>query len=117
MGILYISHDLGTMRYICDRTAIMYLGRIAEIGPAEKVIKSPVHPYTRALIDSVPESDPTIGRSHAELLGKFIEAKRPECGCYFQPRCTRREERCSREDPELKAVEEGHEVACFFAPI
>ncbi len=114
MGILYISHNLGTLRYICDRTAIMYLGRIAEIGPTERVIKRPLHPYTKALIDSVPESDPTIGRPHAELLGKFIEAKRPEYGCYFQPRCTKQWERCAREEPELRAVEEGHEVACFL---
>ena len=114
MGILYISHNLGTMRYICDRTAIMYLGRIAEIGQTEGVIKRPLHPYTKALLDSVPESDPTIPRLHAELLGKFIEAKRPDFGCYFQPRCTKQTERCSREEPELRPVEDGHEVACFL---
>jgi len=113
VAILYISHDLGTIRYMCDRTAIMYLGRIVEIGQTENVITHPFHPYTRALIDSVPEENPTITRPGAELLGRFIEEKRPEFGCRFYPRCPRRTEVCSREESELIKVGDGHEVACF----
>jgi peptide/nickel transport system ATP-binding protein len=113
VAILYISHDLGTIRYICDRTAIMYLGRIVEMGQTEKVITDPVHPYTRALIDSVPEINPTLKRPTADLLGKFIEEERPAHGCRFYPRCTKRVERCSLEEPELALVSEGHEAACF----
>lgn len=113
MGIIYISHDLGTIRYICDRTAIMYLGRIVEIGRSENVIRNPLHPYTKALIDSVPETDPKMKRPEANLLGRFIEAERPEFGCRFQPRCPRSLEVCAREEPELIKVGEAHEVACF----
>jgi len=113
MGIIYISHDLGTIRYICDRTAIMYLGRIVEIGRSENVIRHPFHPYTKALIDSVPETDPKIQRPEANLLGRFIEAERPEFGCRFHPRCPRSIEICAKEEPELIEVGEAHQVACF----
>ena len=114
VGVLYISHDLGTIRYISDRTAIMYLGRIVEIGQTEKVITNPLHPYTRALIDSVPEVNPKLKRPEVDLLGRFIEEERTESGCRFHPRCTRKMERCSGSEPELIEAEEGHEVACFF---
>jgi peptide/nickel transport system ATP-binding protein len=113
MGIIYISHDLGTIRYICDRTAIMYLGRIVEIGRSEDVIRRPFHPYTKALIDSVPETDPKMKRAEANLLGRFIEAERPEFGCRFSPRCPKSIELCSQQEPELMKVGEAHEVACF----
>lgn len=113
MGIIYISHDLGTIRYICDRTAIMYLGRIVEIGRSEDVIRHPFHPYTKALIDSVPETDPKMKRTEANLLGRFIEAERPEFGCRFSPRCPKSVEVCSHQEPELMKVGEAHEVACF----
>ena len=113
VGVLYISHDLGTIRYISDRTAIMYLGRIVEIGQTERVITNPLHPYTRALIDSVPEVNPKLKRPGADLLGRFIEEKGTESGCPFHPRCTRKMELCSGSEPELIEVEEGHEVACF----
>lgn len=113
VSILYISHDLGTIRYICDRTAIMYLGRIVELGKTEQVITRPLHPYTKALIDSVPEVNPAVKRPAADLLSKFIEQERLASGCRFYPRCPRRIDRCSREEPELSPVFEGHEVACF----
>jgi oligopeptide/dipeptide ABC transporter ATP-binding protein len=113
VAILYISHDLGTIRHMCDRTAIMYLGRIVEIGQTEQVISHPFHPYTKALIDSVPEENPKIKKPGADLLGRFIEEKRPEFGCRFYPRCRRRTEVCSKEEPELVEVEDGHEVTCF----
>jgi peptide/nickel transport system ATP-binding protein len=113
VAILYISHDLGTIRYICDRTAIMYLGRIVEMGATEKVITDPVHPYTRALIDSVPEINPSLKRPVADLLGKFIEQERPPFGCRFYPRCTRRIDRCFHDEPELAPISKGHEAACF----
>jgi peptide/nickel transport system ATP-binding protein len=114
VAILYISHDLGTIRYMCDRTAIMYLGRIVEIGQTENVITHPFHPYTKALIDSVPEENPKIKKPGADLLGRFIEEKRPEIGCRFHPRCPRRMEACAKEEPELVKIEEAHEVACFL---
>lgn len=113
VAILYISHDLGTIRYICDRTAIMYLGRIVEMGQTEKVITDPFHPYTKALIDSVPEINPAVKRPTADLLGRFIEQERPPFGCRFYPRCPRRVDLCSKEEPELVQISEVHEVACF----
>lgn len=113
MGIIYISHDLGTLRYICDRTAIMYLGRIVEIGRTEEVITRPLHPYTRVLFDAVPETNPQMTRPGADLLGRFIEVERSEFGCRFSPRCPKSIELCSQQEPELRKVGEAHEVACF----
>jgi oligopeptide/dipeptide ABC transporter ATP-binding protein len=91
----------------------MYLGRIVEIGRSEDVIRNPFHPYTKALIDSVPETDPKMKRPEANLLSLFIEAERPELGCRFYPRCPKSSEVCAREEPELIKVGEAHEVACF----
>jgi len=114
VGILYVSHDLGTIRYICDRVAIMYLGRIVEIGPTAEVMQNPSHPYTRALIDSVPEIEPGVGRKDPELLEKFIEDTAPLHGCRFQRRCPLRKDECFVHEPEPVRIGRGHEVACHL---
>lgn len=115
VAIIYISHDLGTIRYISDKAAIMYLGQIIEIGDTEKVITNPLHPYTKALIDSVPEINPRMKRSGANLLERFIEAKGGPKGCRFYPRCVQRMPKCTMEEPGLREAEKDHEVACFFS--
>ena len=114
VGILYVSHDLGTIRYICDRVAIMYLGPIVEIGPTAEVMQNPSHPYTRALIDSVPEIDPGVGRKDPELLEKFIEDTAPLHGCRFQRRCPLRKDECFVHEPDPVRIGRGHEVACHL---
>lgn len=114
VGILYVSHDLGTIRYICDRVAIMYLGRIVEIGPTAGVIEDPSHPYTRALINSVPEIERNPGRKDPELLEKFIEDTAPIQGCCFQRRCPLRRQDCFLREPDLIQTGSGHAVACHL---
>lgn len=116
VAILYITHDLGTIRYICDRVAIMYLGRIVEIGLTEEVILHPRHPYTKALINSVPEVEPGLAREEPQLLEKFIEDSGPTEGCRFERRCPWREPSCREIEPELVADGTGHGVACHLFP-
>ncbi|MDI6894686.1 MAG: ABC transporter ATP-binding protein [Bacillota bacterium] len=110
LSILYISHDLSTIRYICDRTMIMYRGRLVELGPTPTVMRQPLHPYTRALLAAVPIPDPDAKRTVIELK----EASQPPLGegCNFAPRCPRRQPRCDEARPELVDSGGGHLVAC-----
>jgi peptide/nickel transport system ATP-binding protein len=109
---LYITHDLATCKYICDRIAIMYLGKIMEIGPLTEVFKHPIHPYTTALLAAVPVPDPQFRRMHAIPKGEIPSAINPPAGCRFHPRCAHAEEACSREVPELLCAGGQHWVAC-----
>jgi peptide/nickel transport system ATP-binding protein len=84
---LFITHDLATAKYICDRIAIMYLGRIMEIGPLAEVFKNPVHPYTESLLAAVPVPDPKFRRQHPIPKGEIPNAIDPPSGCRFHPRC------------------------------
>jgi peptide/nickel transport system ATP-binding protein len=109
---LFITHDLATCKYICDRIAIMYLGRILEIGPLESVFKNPVHPYTVSLLAAVPVPDPKFKRRHAIPKGEIPSAIDPPSGCRFHPRCNVAVPGCSVAVPELVEVGRDHWVAC-----
>jgi peptide/nickel transport system ATP-binding protein len=111
---LYITHDLATAKYICDRIAIMYLGMICEIGTLEQVYRNPQHPYTQALLAAVPVPDPRARREKKVPKGEIPSAINPPSGCRFHPRCPVSEEGCSKELPRLRPVpgDEGHLVAC-----
>ena len=115
LSYIFISHDLGVVKRICDRIAVMYLGRIVEIGPASVVCTSPSHPYTRALLRAIPIADPR--RMRIENLG-LIEGDAvgvpTENACAFAPRCPMRFDRCLQSRPVLAAGSAGHEVACFL---
>ncbi|MGO4833052.1 ABC transporter ATP-binding protein, partial [Rhizobiaceae sp. 2RAB30] len=113
ISLLYITHDLATVGMVCDRIAIMYLGRIVEAGPVRQVLAAPRHPYTRALIDSVPSSDPDFRRPEPAIL-ETPSADVPErpAGCGFSPRCPRADARCRSEVPP-EAVSPGRSHACF----
>ena len=87
MTSLYISHDLSLLKHICDRIGIMYLGELVEVGPANEIINNPQHPYTQALVSSVPRIDPTIDRERIELVGKVPDPVDVPSGCRFNPRC------------------------------
>jgi peptide/nickel transport system ATP-binding protein len=113
LTMLYITHDLSTLRYICNRTAIMYLGRIAEIGPTEEVIDNARHPYTQALIAAVPRTDPDTHRQAVRIEGEIPDPIDLPRGCRFRPRCNRAFDTCF-EEPELKEVAPGHYVACHL---
>ncbi|MGY5876701.1 MAG: ATP-binding cassette domain-containing protein [Candidatus Thorarchaeota archaeon] len=112
---LFITHDLAVATYIADRIAIMYLGRIVEIGPAHNVAFDPLHPYTRALISAVPSGDPTVKKRVESLKGEPPSPINVPPGCRFHPRCPYAQEVCVREVPEDRDMGEGHIVACHFA--
>ena len=115
LSYLFISHDLGVIRHICDRLAVMYVGRIAELGPSNEIYNKPMHPYTEALLSAVPAPNPRARTDRIVLEGDVANpAKLPE-GCYFHPRCRYCQERCKVEHPELRDVGNGRLVACHYA--
>jgi oligopeptide/dipeptide ABC transporter ATP-binding protein len=99
---LYITHDLATAKFFCDRIAIMYLGRIVEIGPSEAIYADPKHPYTQALLRAIPEPDPQRSVPRDIPRGEVPDAARPPLGCTFHPRCPRAFEVCGWESRDLK---------------
>ena len=110
---LFISHDLGVVHYVSDRVAVMYLGRIVELGDAEEVYRRPSHPYTRALIAGVPRLD--AGRHAFEpVRGEIPSPLDPPSGCHFHPRCPHAMARCRREAPALAPVAPGHLASCHL---
>jgi oligopeptide/dipeptide ABC transporter ATP-binding protein len=113
LAYLFVAHDLRLVEHICHRVAVMYLGRIVETAPAESLYRSPLHPYTRALLASTPSMTPGSATPPA-LNGEPPSPTRPPEGCAFHPRCPLAEPRCSREAPVLLEVERGHNVACHL---
>jgi oligopeptide/dipeptide ABC transporter ATP-binding protein len=114
LSMVYITHDLATVPTICTRLAIMYLGRIVEIGPTEQVLRRPAHPYTKALIASIPSPDPHHQRQPADISGAINDAIHLPLGCRFRDRCVIGDDGCSAQDPRLRRFE-GREVACHKA--
>jgi peptide/nickel transport system ATP-binding protein len=110
---LFISHDLGVVRHLSDRVAIMYLGRIVEEGPAEELFERPNHPYTVALLAEIPRLD-TRRRQFAPIKGEIPSPLNPPSGCHFHPRCPRATERCRVEAPVLKEISSGRRSACHL---
>jgi peptide/nickel transport system ATP-binding protein len=111
---VFITHDLATARYICDKIAIMYLGRIVESGSLAEVFKHPCHPYTEALLAVVPVPDPRFRRTTPMPRGEIPNPINPPAGCRFHPRCPIADTICSREEPQLRLVSGDHYVACHF---
>ncbi|WP_338147165.1 ABC transporter ATP-binding protein [Neoroseomonas oryzicola] len=107
---LFISHNLAVVRQISDRIGVMYLGRLAELAPAESLFRRPRHPYTRALMEAIPDLDMT-GRERIPVGGEVPSPITPPSGCAFHPRCPLANERCKRERPEMKAAGDAM-VAC-----
>jgi oligopeptide/dipeptide ABC transporter ATP-binding protein len=114
LASLYISHDLSLIRYMCDRTAIMYLGRMVEIGPTESVITEPFHPYTQVLLSAVPSSDPEHRKPSLQIEGEVPSPIDLPPGCRFHPRCRRAKPICREEDPPRMEVAPGHFVECHL---
>ncbi|MCI0399318.1 MAG: ABC transporter ATP-binding protein [Chloroflexi bacterium] len=112
ISILFITHDLGTVGYIADRIAVMYLGRIVELGPAEQILRRPQHPYTKALLSVVPVPNPRQRRERIILQGETPNSVVLPPGCRFHPRCPIAQPRCREIDPQLRLVPAGHVVAC-----
>jgi len=112
---LFITHDLATAKYVCDRIAIMYLGKLCELGPIRDVYDHVLHPYTRALLKAVPVPDPLRRRTEPMPAGETPSAINPPSGCRFHPRCPLAIEKCSQEEPPLLELRPGHQVACWMA--
>lgn len=113
---LFITHDLATARLICNRIAVMYLGKIVELGACDSVIGNPHHPYAQALIAAIPEPDPSnrLKMRRLRIKGEVPSAINIPPGCRFHPRCPEAFDRCSKEEPPLVEVEPGHYVACWL---
>ena len=111
---VFITHEIGLAYYTCDRIAVMYLGKIVELGNAEEVIRKPLHPYTQMLMEAIPplQPDEQWGKTVTERgeLPLFVE---PPKGCRFHPRCPAAKDPCSMDEPELKEITQGHYVACL----
>ncbi len=109
---LFITHDLAVAKYISDWVAIMYLGKIVEMGRKEEIFANPQHPYTKALLSAIPIPVPGAKRGQIKLQGEVPSSINPPPGCRFHPRCPYAEKKCSLEEPELTLKEENHWVAC-----
>ena len=114
---LFISHDLSVIRHICDRVIVMYVGKVVEIAEGLDIYTNPKHPYTEALMSSVPISNPRHRQrtERIHLKGEVADPSNPPSGCYFHPRCQYAQERCRVEEPPLIGLGNGHYAACHFA--
>jgi len=112
---LFISHDLSVVEHICDRVAVMYVGKLVEMAETEQLYLNPLHPYTEALMSAVPKSDPDLKSDRIELEGEVADPGNPPNGCYFHPRCRYAIDRCHQETPLLEEVKPGHFAACHRA--
>jgi len=113
---LFITHDVALTRYMCNRVAVMYLGKIAEMGPTEELIRQPAHPYMEALMAAVPVPDPTARRTEVIIKGEVPSPINPPSGCRFHPRCPYAKEKCKKEEPQLLETSKKSKryVACHF---
>jgi len=111
---LFISHDLSVVECISDRVAVMYVGKVAELAQTTDMYREPLHPYSIALISSIPIPDPTAKRDRVILKGDVPSPVNPPPGCRFNPRCSLAMDICRKEEPRLREVREGHFVACHL---
>jgi oligopeptide transport system ATP-binding protein len=113
---LVITHDLSMVRHICDRVAVMYLGRVVEMAPVEELYTRSLHPYTQALLSAIPVPDPAVEsrRRRIILTGDVPNPAQPPPGCTFHTRCSAAFDRCRQESPRLEEVSSGHSVSCFL---
>ena len=112
---LFVAHDLSVVKHVSDRVAVMYVGKIVEMGPTEELFANPKHPYTEALLSAVPEPDPRARSARIVLQGEVANPADPPSGCYFHPRCPYATEVCQTDTPTLQEVSPGRFVSCHHA--
>ncbi|HEV2369782.1 MAG TPA: oligopeptide/dipeptide ABC transporter ATP-binding protein, partial [Acidimicrobiales bacterium] len=116
LTLVFIAHDLAVVRNVSDRVAVMYLGKICEVAPSAELYAAPTHPYTNALLSSIPVPNPEVRPSPRDRLlgGEFPSPVDPPSGCRFRTRCPRAQEVCTQEEPQIRALRPDHFVACHF---
>jgi peptide/nickel transport system ATP-binding protein len=115
LSVVFIAHDLAVVRNVSDRVAVMYLGKLCEVGPVDQVYERPAHPYTRALLDAIPTPDPDAAVRETELAGEPPSPSDPPRGCRFRLRCPRADATCAEIEPEMRAMAAAdHFAACHY---
>jgi peptide/nickel transport system ATP-binding protein len=115
LTLLFIAHDLAVVKNVSDRVAVMYLGKLCEVGPPDVLYARPAHPYTAALLAAIPEPDPSAPPDDSRVLGGEIPSNvNPPSGCRFRTRCPKAQERCAEEEPLLREIGSDQYVACHF---
>ncbi|WP_051148581.1 oligopeptide/dipeptide ABC transporter ATP-binding protein [Desulfospira joergensenii] len=119
LSMLFISHDLSVVKNVCDRVAVMYMGKFCEIAPSERLYRSPAHPYTRALLSAIPKLNPCSGHSSQKgfILEEIVSSFPLESGCRFRDRCPNGADLCQKKEPEMTEIIKGHWAACHFLTI
>jgi peptide/nickel transport system ATP-binding protein len=112
LSLVFIAHDLAVVRNVSDRVAVMYLGKLCEVGSANDVYERPLHHYTRALLDAIPQPDPGLRPGDSELPGEPPSPIDPPSGCRFRLRCARADDRCAQDEPMMRPIDRDHFVAC-----
>jgi peptide/nickel transport system ATP-binding protein len=112
---LFVAHNLGVVKHICDRVAVMYVGKLVEMAKTDALYHSPRHPYTAALMAAVPVADPRVQTGNVELKGEVPSPANPPSGCYFHPRCAHASDVCRTRMPVFREIDPGHFVACHRA--
>ena len=114
LSYLFIAHDLNVVQHLCERIAVMYLGKLVEVADRDTLYAEPLHPYTQALISAIPVPSPRARRNRIILKGEIPSPMNPPEGCYFHPRCQARMDICKRERPVMRELKSGHHVACHL---
>ena len=116
LAYLFIAHDLALVKQVSDRVAVMYLGKLVELGPSESLYRQPLHPYTVALLASIPSPDPTLPPqpTTATIKGELASPIDPPSGCRFRTRCPRAQDICAAQEPPLRRLADSHYTACHF---
>jgi oligopeptide/dipeptide ABC transporter ATP-binding protein len=115
LTLIFVAHDLAVVEHVCDRIAVMYVGKIVELADSETLLQHPLHPYTEALLSAVPPADPDIAQKRIMLSGEVPSPANPPAGCVFHPRCRYAQDVCKVDPPPLVEVEPSHFASCHFA--
>lgn len=115
LTLIFVAHDLSVVEHMCDRIAVMYVGKIVELADAEELLRHPLHPYTEALLSAIPPADPDVQQQRIMLSGEVPSPANPPSGCVFHTRCRYAQDICKTEVPLLREVKPGHFASCHFA--